>query len=296
MIVPMSLSSTQRMQMVQQLLESDRDAWYANYAWRPAKLFDTVNRALTIFVVIPSQVGRTFSTTYQKWMSANRDGLFERIGYIEVLRTRPAFWIPKLGVTLEQQILKKCLISNITVERFIGSSDHRVYYRTTGGLYWKIFTDFAPAFRLKGRTGHSSRETWFTVVKRDYVKPLIAILSSDIFWWWYTVTSNLRDLNPYDIKKYPLPESALADPELHRLGQSYLKDIDRNSMMLIREQKQTGRTETQCFKIQMSKPLIDEIDRVLAQHYGFTEEELDFIINYDIKYRMGRDTEKINEE
>ncbi len=28
---------------------------------------------------------------------------------------------------------------------------------------------------------------------------------------------------------------------------------------------------------------------MLAKHYGFTDEELDFIINYDIKYRMGRD-------
>jgi len=35
-----------------------------------------------------------------------------------------------------------------------------------------------------------------------------------------------------------------------------------------------------------SKPIIDEIDKVLAQHYGFTDEELDFIVNYDIKYRM----------
>jgi len=33
------------------------------------------------------------------------------------------------------------------------------------------------------------------------------------------------------------------------------------------------------------------IDRVLAAHYGFTEEELDFIINYDINYRMGREAE-----
>ena len=41
------------------------------------------------------------------------------------------------------------------------------------------------------------------------------------------------------------------------------------------------------FKIQKSKPIIDEIDGVLAQHYGFTDEELDFIINYDIKYRLG---------
>lgn len=33
----------------------------------------------------------------------------------------------------------------------------------------------------------------------------------------------------------------------------------------------------------------DEIDRVLAAHYGFTDEELDFTVNYDIKYRMGQE-------
>ena len=46
------------------------------------------------------------------------------------------------------------------------------------------------------------------------------------------------------------------------------------------------------------KPIPDEIDRVLAAHYGYTAEELDFIpsaqlragINYDIKYRKGRPT------
>ena len=29
---------------------------------------------------------------------------------------------------------------------------------------------------------------------------------------------------------------------------------------------------------------------VLACHYGFTAEEVDFILNYDIKYRLGRST------
>ncbi len=48
----------------------------------------------------------------------------------------------------------------------------------------------------------------------------------------------------------------------------------------------------QCIYPKASKPIIDEIDCVLARHYGFTEEELDFIINYDIKYRMGRETEE----
>ena len=36
-----------------------------------------------------------------------------------------------------------------------------------------------------------------------------------------------------------------------------------------------------------SKNYIDQIDQNIARHYSLTDEELDFIINYDIKYRMG---------
>ena len=37
--------------------------------------------------------------------------------------------------------------------------------------------------------------------------------------------------------------------------------------------------------------MICELDRMLAKHCGFMEKELDFIINYGIKYRVGRDSE-----
>lgn len=73
----------------------------------------------------------------------------------------------------------------------------------------------------------------------------------------------------------------------------YLEDLKANSIMLVREQRNKGTTETQSFKISKPKPIIDKIDKVLAKYYGFTEEELDFIINYDIKYRMG---DELNEE
>ncbi|MFH1860629.1 MAG: hypothetical protein ABH870_06425 [bacterium] len=45
-----------------------------------------------------------------------------------------------------------------------------------------------------------------------------------------------------------------------------------------------------------SKPIIDQTDCLLAQHYGFTQEELDFIINYDIKYRMGKELDSGEDE
>jgi hypothetical protein len=40
----------------------------------------------------------------------------------------------------------------------------------------------------------------------------------------------------------------------------------------------------------------DQIDEALAAHYGFTQEEAEFIINYDIKYRLGPEAEDIDSE
>jgi hypothetical protein len=50
-----------------------------------------------------------------------------------------------------------------------------------------------------------------------------------------------------------------------------------------------GKLRIQSFRPRLSKLIIDRIDTLLARQYEFTREELDFIINYDIKYRMGRD-------
>jgi len=51
--------------------------------------------------------------------------------------------------------------------------------------------------------------------------------------------------------------------------------------------KKTGLIEQDSFKLSMSKPIVDKIDLELAMFFGLTDEETDFIINYDIKYRMG---------
>ena len=262
--------------------------WYANFAWRPGKLFDTVNRALTIFIVGPDESERTYATGYAKWTKHDREGLFDRVHMVEVPRARPQFWVPKLSVTGESEIMSKMLRVSTTAANFMGRTNHKVFYRTTGGLYWKVFTDFAPAFFVNGKRSSSSRETTFATRSVGQVRPLIAALSSDVFWWWYTITSNLRDLNPADINGFPVPQSIFSDAKLAELCGHYLDSLQANSSMMTRQQKQTGKTETQSFVIKESKPVIDDIDRVLAEHYGFTDEELDFIINYDIKYRMGR--------
>lgn len=295
MIVPISLTSTLRMESIQHMIEAvGKSAWYANFAWRPGKLFDTVNRALTIFINGPSENACSYSTGYMKWTSESRTGLFERMILSKVPRNRPSFWIPKISNNLEQSLLKKALTIPTLMSEFMGQTEHKIYYRTTGGLYWKVFTDFAPEFYINNKKSRSSRETTFGIKTKKHIHTAIAVLSSDVFWWWYTITSNLRDLNPSNIKSFPIPNSTFSDARLADLGKRYVTSLKNNSTMRVRQQKQTGRVKTQSFKVSKSKLVINEINQVLAKHYGLTMEELDFITNYDIKYRMGCGSNKRN--
>lgn len=68
-----------------------------------------------------------------------------------------------------------------------------------------------------------------------------------------------------------------------------MQDFQENSKIVTNNYQQYGILNIQSFQPRQSKGLIDQIDTVLAKHYGFTDEELDFIINYDIKYRLGSD-------
>ena len=77
-------------------------------------------------------------------------------------------------------------------------------------------------------------------------------------------------------------------PRLSYLSSVLEEDMGSKTKRRVYHYKTTGRVEYDEFYMKLSKDIIDEIDRELARHYGFTAEELDFILNYDIKYRLGR--------
>jgi len=69
-----------------------------------------------------------------------------------------------------------------------------------------------------------------------------------------------------------------------------MESYRKNLVCRVRNQKNTTLNYDE-FRPKLSKAIIDEIDHVLAKHYSFTNEELDFIVNYDIKYCMGKDAD-----
>jgi hypothetical protein len=124
----------------------------------------------------------------------------------------------------------------------------------------------------------------------DFKNASISILSSTLFYWYFIMTTNCRDLNPSDLKEFPINLESLSKPvlmSLSKLCNDLMADYKEKSMLKDKISSQTGNITYQEFYPRHSKPIIDEIDKVLALHYGFSGEELDFILNYDIKYRLG---------
>jgi hypothetical protein len=104
------------------------------------------------------------------------------------------------------------------------------------------------------------------------------------------MTTNCRDLNPSDLSNFPFKMDAMSQKHISTLVQlckALMEDYQSNSLLKEKTSSLTGAIKYQEFYPRLSKLVIDKIDKVLAQHYGLTDEELDFIINYDIKYRMG---------
>jgi hypothetical protein len=97
---------------------------------------------------------------------------------------------------------------------------------------------------------------------------------------------------PLDVKSL----SQLHAQKLQLLSEELMDNFKANSKIVTMDFKKHGKMRIECVYPRLGKGIIDEIDQVLAKHYKFTDEELDFIVNYDIKYRLGADVDTDEDE
>ena len=119
---------------------------------------------------------------------------------------------------------------------------------------------------------------------------VVATLNSSLFYWWFVVLSDCRHLNLREINNFPIGVDRMEEAIKHSLygiTADLMMDFRHHARRKETYYQTTGRVVYDEFFPRHSKSIIDKIDQLLAQHYGFTDEELDFIINYDIKYRTG---------
>src|SRR5699024_7821639 len=114
------------------------------------------------------------------------------------------------------------------------------------------------------------------------------ILSSSLAFWFYQIYSNNLDWKTYEIENFTIPQLSTENIEyLDKLYTRYLSDIEAKANIRTTSGKSTYNVDSfKEYKIVRSKTIIDEIDDYICPLYGLTEEETDFIKNYELEFRL----------
>ena len=290
-IVPLSVQTTKRMSHLQEfLLKSNRELWMSSFDVYPSKLFEGAKQRLTILLASKrrKRSDGAWVTRYLRWRPEERQNLFAKLAYAPSYRQVELCVFPKSDDSRAVSILEK--LARFQPEAFVRSQAKQIYVHRIPYNYVKA-VNFVPYFRNEVGKKKSDDYKPYCLASSTLNLAALAMVNSNLFFFrWYALFEGYH-CGKHEITSFPFGLSRMNDAvkgKLEVLAIRLMTDMKRNSSRKSAKYKASGSTTYQEFYPARSKPIIDEIDQVLAEHYGFTDEELDFIINYDIKYRMGR--------
>ena len=280
-IIPLSGMSIDGFSSFQNLIYKNSVSWNSFFSGdrNPSELFTGVKIRAGIYVARKTKSCKKYVTKYIKYYSSERPVLFNKVKYEECFD-----WVsaPKLDGEIGKTIMKKLqsygkpLASEFKNEEYI-------YYHAAP-IYWCKALMNIDTLKKKGLNiadSYKKRE-----ISKDYLSFSFVLLNSSLFFYYWIVLSDCYNLTKKYISEIRVPNS-INNKEFESNASNLNLDLNNNIQIAEYNYANRGMVRFAQFFPKKSKSIIDEIDKVLAKHYGFTEEELDFIINYDIKYRMG---------
>ena len=288
MIIPLSGVSIDGFKALEKLINKQGTTWHSFYSGdrNPSELFTGVKIRANIFITKSNKENVRFISKYQKWYSIERDLLFSKISYVKYKESTENS--PKMHSELEKSIYKK--ISNL--QKTLGSQlygNNTFYYHAAPISWSKGLLSVNDLIKKKLNIADSYKEIG---VSEDYKYFAFLLSNSSLFFVFWLWMSDCYNLTKKYFEEFKIPDLRKNDiTNIRLLSNKVQKELIDKMEIVEYTYKNKGSVIFAQFYPSKSKPIIDEIDKVLAQHYGFTDEELDFIINYDIKYRMGKELE-----
>jgi hypothetical protein len=281
-IVPISITSSDSMTGVHDLLEKSCSLIkVSSYAVRPQPIFKNavVNTSILFFNKDNQQNESILATKmYRKNKKFNLQHLVNNLQFIEVKDMKLVGRYPKISFDVERSILKKIFCQPQKIGDLIKERGKPIFYRTTGGRYFKVITNYS--------TGSTKEKPIYFEKKIN--GSIGALLSSNLYFWFYQIFSNNLDLKTYEIESFGIPN--LSDETINILNNiydDYLIDIEKNvNVRTTAEHSSYKVSKFKEYKIGKSKHIIDQIDDVVCPLYELTKKEIEFIKSYEIEFRL----------
>jgi hypothetical protein len=301
-IVQLPLTSSSRMNTVRSMLRtSSQFISVIPFDDRPGKLFDGLEHCRSVVFTCQKDEGETISevvSRYQRWPSEARSTLFSLLSFVPNGNEQDkSGHFPKTGSRVAGNIIRRL---RDTANRPLGlslssqNSRHFIFYQEAT-QYWVKATVGLPFYSKNGEVGAPAHGRYLYFQSSDLANSISAVLNSSLFYLYFIVFGDCFHLSDTLVSNFAVPSAALIDQRLIDLNKELMSDLKSNAVKKTITTKDDDRISYAEFYAGSSKSVIDRIDSLLAEHYRLTEEELDFIINYDIKYRLGSDADEDEE-
>jgi len=291
MIVPLSLVCSRKKEPLRIFIEDKcSKVRVPTFAKRPSSIFPMVQQRTSIFFGEKDRKKfRIFTTKYNRWYSGDEKEMISSLDFIDsTLYRLPQGW-PKVGDKIGLGVLDKIRTVEGTVGDYL-SGEVEFYYHKLG-MYWLNAYTFKPLF--KDEHGQLRDSTNLGVLYtgnkriRDF---LVGLINSSLFYFYWIVYSDDFHLNKSEISEFP------AFVDFKKFGKVY-DQISRRVSALMRgfeehsflREARFGKDVKIWQELQpgKSKNIIDEIDTLLSMIYGLTDEETQFVIHFDERFRLG---------
>ena len=293
-IVPVAITCSRRMEKVINILKSNSSyLYFADFDDRPGKLFEMIQHLRASIIISARDKEhdvKIYSTKYNRWYTEHRSLLFDNLRFVEVTKFCNSFTIPKFSYPIENSINEKLQSTNRTIaSTYQSNSSNKVYYRAAGGGYFLLIKNSKSITYINGNLENVKAEKSICINSIYSNNSIGAILSSSLFYWNYIAYTDCRNLQKSFIDNFHIFNDVKKGCDvLCSFGKDLFDDYEKNKFTKSTHYKTTGNDVVYDeYYPKLSKSFIDRIDEKLGSLYDFTAEEMDFIVNFDIKYRMG---------
>jgi hypothetical protein len=178
---------------------------------------------------------------------------------------------------LEVQLLKKLLRHPPLAEHLGGAPASESVFYHSGGRYFRKC--------LREKLSAEYRELR---VPAGWADPLICVLSSSLYYWFWILISDCYHVTRRDIQALPIPSSVPGDSRLADLAKDLLADLWTNAHRRVRRRADGSQQVEVNFDVAASRAILTAIDANLARHYGLSATERAFVCEYEGRYRRSR--------
>ena len=271
-VVPLSYISTARMGSIRKFVHSQTGKQLLlNFADRPDCLFTGVHQKLTIILAQKTkEIEGIYTSKYNHWYKSERETLFSNLKLERIQIADKRYW-PKLGDPVGASVYNKILSYKGEDMLSLNKS------KDTGSMFINLRACFWMKVFSKDMKSNSYKEYRIDKSKLPFV---MCLLNSSLFFLMWTIISDGWHITNKELSFIKIPNRIPKQKKWPLL----LAKLE-NRLENTKEYVGTKQVDYE-YKHKLCKDIIDEIDNELKSVYKLSVSELNYIKNFNEKYRI----------